>query len=55
MIDTVQDNLHHAGFVKEAGLGDIAQQAAEGDVGQLKTDEFIQNYRNVYCQLKSAK
>ena len=41
MVDTVQDNLHNAGFVKETGLGDIAQQAAEGDVGQQQRFETL--------------
>ena len=34
MVDTVQDYLHNAGFIKEAGLRNIAQQAAKCDVGQ---------------------
>ena len=39
MVDTVQDNLHNTGFIKEAGLRNIAQQAAEGDVGQQQRFE----------------
>ena len=33
-MNTEQNNLHYAGFRKEAGLGNIAQQAAKGDIGQ---------------------